>query len=93
MILSHWSPSLNVRATDPRHAGSPIASAFSTDLSDEAYYKSDKVKVWAFGHTHYNCYFTVQREGGIGPLRLLANQRGYYFAQAKGFNGEMVIEI
>jgi len=93
MILSHWSPSLDVHAIDPRHVGSRITRAFSTDLSDEACYKSDKVKVWAFGHTHYNCDFTVLREGCAGPLRLLANQRGYYFAQAEGFDGEKIVEV
>lgn len=93
VIFSHWSPSLDVRAIDQRHTGSAITSAFSTELSKEACFKSDKVKVWAFGHTHYNCDFTVQREGGAGPLRLLANQRGYYFAQAEGFDGEKIVEV
>jgi hypothetical protein len=30
---------------------------------------------------------------GAGPLRLLANQRGYYFAQADGFDGEKTVEV
>ncbi|RMD39640.1 hypothetical protein DV735_g5479, partial [Chaetothyriales sp. CBS 134920] len=93
MIFSHWSPSLDPRALDPRHAQSPITPAFSTDLSEEVCFKSDKVKVWAFGHTHYNCDFTVQRTGNVEPLRLLANQRGYYFAQAEGFDGEKIVNI
>ena len=93
MIFSHWSPSLDVRSIEPKHAGSPISSAFSTELSSEGCFKSDKVKVWAFGHTHYNCDFTVDREGGAGPGRLLANQRGYYFAQAEGFDGEKTVEV
>ena len=93
MIFSHWSPSLDVRAIEPRHAGSPIASAFSTELSEEACFKSDKVKVWAFGHTHYNCDFTLEREGGAGSLRLLANQRGYYFAQAEGYDEKKTVEV
>ncbi|KAI9841436.1 MAG: hypothetical protein M1837_000712 [Sclerophora amabilis] len=93
MIFSHWTPSLDARATKPRHTGSPIRSAFSTELSDEACFKSDKVKVWAFGHTHYNCDFLVERESGAGQLRLLANQRGYYFAQAEGYDGEKTVEV
>ena len=93
MIFSHWSPSLDGRAIDPRHSKSPITTAFSTDLSEEACFKSDKVRVWAFGHTHYNCDFVVEREGGAGSLRLLANQRGYYFAQAEGFDGEKIVEV
>jgi hypothetical protein len=93
IIFSHWSPSRDVRAIDPRHAGSPISSAFSTELCGEACFKSDKVKLWAFGHTHFNCNFTVERASHAGPLRLLANQRGYYFAQAEGFDAEKTVEI
>jgi predicted phosphodiesterase len=93
VILSHWSPSKDARSIDPRHAASPITSAFSTDLSNQVCFKNAKVKVWAFGHTHYNCDFTVTREGNAGPLRLLANQRGYYFAQAEGFDGEKTIHL
>ncbi|KAH6886366.1 Metallo-dependent phosphatase-like protein [Thelonectria olida] len=80
MIFTHWSPSIDSRAIDPRHLGSSITSAFSTDTSKEICFRSDKVKLWAFGHTHYNCDFVVERGDGAGPLRLLANQRGYYFA-------------
>ncbi|KAK1770116.1 Metallo-dependent phosphatase-like protein [Phialemonium atrogriseum] len=93
MIFSHWSPSKDARAIEPRHAESPITSAFATDLSGQACFKSDKIKVWAFGHTHYNCDFEVERENGAGPLRLLANQRGYYFAQAEGYDGEKTVEL
>lgn len=93
MIFSHWSPSLDVRVSDPRHARSPIKSAFQTELSDDACFKSDTVKVWAFGHTHYNCDVTVERGGGAGNLRLLANQRGYYHAQAEGYDGEKTVEV
>ncbi|KAK3371705.1 Metallo-dependent phosphatase-like protein [Lasiosphaeria ovina] len=91
VILSHWSPSMDARAADPRHAASPITSGFATDLSTEPCFKSSKVKVWAFGHTHYNCDFLVER--GLGPLRLVTNQRGYYFDQARGFDGQKTIEL
>lgn len=87
MIFTHWSPSRDTRAVDPKHATSSIASAFATDLSGEKCFQSRKVKIWAFGHTHYNCDFTVERGNGAGFLRLLTNQRGYYFAQADGYDG------
>lgn len=92
VVLSHWGPSRDERATEPRHAGSTIQSAFTTDLAGEVCFKSDKVKVWAFGHTHYNCDFEVQREGA-GPLRVVTNQRGYYHAQAEGYDMDKVIEL
>ena len=94
VILSHWSPSRDPRSINPRHITSPTISGFSTDLSDQICFRSDKVKVWAFGHTHYNCDFTVERQDDdAGPLRLLTNQRGYYFAQSEGYDGEKTIEL
>lgn len=87
MIFSHWSPSVDARAVDPRHVRNPIGSAFSTELSGEECFRNGRVRLWAFGHTHYNCDFMVERDEA-SPLRLLANQRGYYFAQAEGFDGE-----
>ncbi|TDZ53110.1 Uncharacterized protein CTRI78_v007187 [Colletotrichum trifolii] len=89
-IFSHWSPSRDAHATDPRHVNSPITPGFATDLSAEICFKSTNVKVWAFGHTHYNCDFTVERESGV-PLRLLANQRGCYFSQAEGFDEGKIV--
>ncbi len=93
MIFTHWSPSTDAPAIDPRHATSSITSAFSTDLSEEKCFQSEKVEIWAFGHTHYNCDFVVERKEGAGPLRLLTNQRGYYFAQADGYDGEKTVDI
>lgn len=93
VILSHWSPSKDTRAIEPRHVGSSIASAFSTDLSREPCYRSDKVKACAFGHTHYNCDFLAETQLRRMPLRLVTNQRGYYFAQANGFEGGKTIEV
>ncbi|KAK3899335.1 hypothetical protein C8A05DRAFT_37057 [Staphylotrichum tortipilum] len=92
VVLTHWMPTRDERATEPRHAGSRITSGFSTDLSGERCFASGRVKVWAFGHTHYNCDFVVER-GEAGPLRLVANQRGYYFSQTEGFDGEKTIEV
>ncbi|OHE96961.1 calcineurin-like phosphoesterase [Colletotrichum orchidophilum] len=93
VIFSHWNPSRDGRSIDPRFAQSPITSGFATDLSGELCFRSKNVKIWAFGHTHYNCDFRVERGGGAEPLRLIANQRGYYFQQAAGFDGTKVIEM
>lgn len=86
IILTHWAPSTDPLSTDARHIGSAINCAFSTDLSEQACFKSGRVRVWAFGHTHYNCDFEVQRKGSAGRIRLVTNQRGYSFAQAAGFD-------
>ncbi|KAG5946658.1 hypothetical protein E4U53_006537 [Claviceps sorghi] len=93
LILTHWSPSRVSDAVDPKHAGSPVTSGFSTDLVDERCFRSAKVKVWAFGHTHYNCDVETERGGGAGKIRLLANQRGYYFSQADGFDAGKTVRL
>ncbi|KAK0635118.1 Metallo-dependent phosphatase-like protein [Bombardia bombarda] len=92
-IFSHWSPSLDARAIEPKHAGSSISTAFSTDLSKERCFKSGNVRLWAFGHTHHNCDFVADRDDGAGPLRIMANQRGYYFAQSEGFDVGKTVEV
>ncbi|GAB0134035.1 hypothetical protein EsDP_00002421 [Epichloe bromicola] len=93
IILTHWSPSRLPGVVDPKHMRSPITSGFSTNLVNERCFNSTKVKVWAFGHTHYNCDIKIERGSGAGMLRLLANQRGYYFAQADGFDVEKTIPL
>lgn len=93
VILTHWSPTLDPRANDPRHAGSSITSGFSTDLSGEVCMMAKKVAVWASGHTHFNFDFRMERVEGRRTMRMLANQRGYYFSQAAGFDPEKVIEL
>lgn len=92
-IFSHWSPSVDRRSIDQQRAASKITCGFATDLSREACFKSSRVKTWAFGHTHFNCDFLVDREGDAAPLRLVTNQRGYYFAQAIGFDQGKVLEL
>ncbi|KAI2467811.1 Ser/Thr protein phosphatase superfamily [Annulohypoxylon bovei var. microspora] len=89
VILTHHSPTLDERATDPKHLKSPIQSGFATDLGSEPCWLSDIVKVWAFGHTHFNCDFEDEKTG----KRVIANQRGYYFSQSTGFVDNKVIVI
>ncbi|KAF7198641.1 hypothetical protein HII31_00380 [Pseudocercospora fuligena] len=92
VIPTHWSPTVDSRSIDPRHAGSSIVAGFSTDLKQQPCFLSENVVLWAFGHTHYKCDFAHERENA-SPIRLVTNQRGYYFAQAQGFDPEKVIEL
>ncbi|KAK2745545.1 hypothetical protein FQN57_003670 [Myotisia sp. PD_48] len=89
IILTHYCPSVDGKVIDPAHAKSKISSGFMTDLSDEQCWRSGSVKVWAFGHTHFNCDFEDSETG----IRAVTNQRGYYFAQSKGFDEEKVISV
>lgn len=92
MIFTHWCPSRDARAVEPQYANSPIISAFSTDLSREECFRNDRVKLWAFGHTHYNCDFMVMRDMA-SPLRLVTNQKGYYFAPAGGYDANKTVPM
>ncbi|ERS96504.1 hypothetical protein HMPREF1624_07420 [Sporothrix schenckii ATCC 58251] len=97
VIVSHWSPTGDARARDPRHGAArddALASAFATDLLDDPCFRSPRVCAWAFGHTHYNCDFLVARDTiGAPPIRLLANQRGYAGAGAPKFDPAKVLLI
>jgi predicted phosphodiesterase len=89
IILTHYSPTVDTRAVDPKHMNSNISSGFMSDLSGEICFSSKQVAIWAFGHTHFNCDF----EHETTRTRLVTNQRGYYFSQADGFNLGKVVEI
>ena len=87
VILTHYCPTKDLRTIDPAHGNSNISSGFSTDLTDHECWKSPSVKLWAFGHTHFNCDFKEREK------RIFSNQRGYYFAQAASFREREVIEM
>ncbi|KAJ5578498.1 uncharacterized protein N7459_007462 [Penicillium hispanicum] len=91
VIFTHHSPVAgDMRANDPKHANSPLSSGFATDLSTQECWKTPRVRLWAFGHTHYNAHFTEEEETG---KLVISNQRGYYFRQADGFDPEKAVHI
>ena len=85
-ILTHHSPTTAPESIDPKYAAGTIASAFATDLSSEPCWKSQNVKLWAFGHTHFNCDFLDVHT----KKRVVTNQRGYYVEQVAGFDVQRV---
>ncbi|PGG95218.1 hypothetical protein AJ79_10184 [Helicocarpus griseus UAMH5409] len=89
VIFTHHSPCIDERTIDPRHAGSNRSSGFMSDLSKEACWTSKNVKIWAYGHTHFNCDFEDSATG----KRVVANQRGYYFSQSSGFGEGKIIQL
>jgi len=89
VVMTHYAPTDDARAIDPKHKSSPLSSGFMTDLSQELCFASERVAVWAFGHTHFNCDF----EHETHQTRLVTNQRGYYFAQSKGFDPGKTVEL
>ena len=87
LVFTHHSPCNDPRANDPRHKNSEVTSGFVTDLGDQECWRNPAVKLWAFGHTHFNCDFWDENTG----KRVAANQKGYYsfpqetFAMKKAF--------
>ncbi|EEP77832.1 predicted protein [Uncinocarpus reesii 1704] len=91
VILTHHSPIIDdPRVIDPAHADSPILSGFATNMKGEECWKNANVIMWTFGHTHFNCDFTVDDEKATRK-RIFSNQRGYYFKQAAGFDVTNVV--
>jgi hypothetical protein len=88
VVLTHYSPTVDVRASDPRHQASPITSGFATDLRVATCWRSRDVKLWAFGHTHFNCEFVDDST----DKRVFTNQRGYYASQSQAFMADTVVE-
>ncbi|KAJ4306315.1 hypothetical protein N0V88_001115 [Collariella sp. IMI 366227] len=42
VIFSHWNPTMDGRAADPRHVGSRITSGFATELARESCFKEQQ---------------------------------------------------
>jgi len=90
-IFTHYSPTNSTLANDPEHLEDSrgVQTAFVTDLEREVCWTSPSVKLWAFGHTHFNCDFV---DPGTGK-RVVANQRGYGREDAFDFDSEKVVSI
>ncbi|KAH7035629.1 uncharacterized protein B0I36DRAFT_239951 [Microdochium trichocladiopsis] len=104
VIFTHHCPTLDDRAIDPQHRGSPLTAGFASDLSKQPCVTTNTtatnkgiVKLWAFGHTHYNCDFVDDDDGGGGEaksgIRFYTNQRGYYHRQSPGYQEDKVVEV
>lgn len=89
IIFTHYSPTTAPEANDPRHLKdlSGVRSAFVTDLSAESCWIAPAVKLWAFGHTHFNCSFVDESTG----KRVLTNQKGHARSGIEGFDVEKVV--
>ncbi|KAI9682146.1 MAG: hypothetical protein M1817_000200 [Caeruleum heppii] len=85
----HLKLTSRIYATDPRHAKGLLTSGFATDLSHQECLRNERVAVWLFGHTHFNCDFVDPVSG----TRLVTNQRGYSSDEAVGFEEIKVIAL
>ena len=84
VVMTHHAPTKQ-GTSNPLYEGSPTGSAFATEMVGGACW-TPQVKVWMYGHTHWNC--DVVREG----VRIVSNQRGYKNG-SPGFELVKVIEV
>ncbi|KAK1998789.1 hypothetical protein LX36DRAFT_680801 [Colletotrichum falcatum] len=89
VVFTHHGPTENSRAVAPLHADSDIRSGFSTDLRGQPCWENAQVKLWAFGHTHYNCGFVDEETG----KRICTNQKGYSDGTLVAFREGNVVRI
>lgn len=104
-IFTHHSPCSAKEATRPKHRNSEVSSGFVTNLEREECWMNPRVKMWAFGHTHFNCDFEDKVDGETGietstetstgtrTKRVVANQKGYYLLPERDFNGGKLFEV
>ncbi|KAH0581699.1 hypothetical protein J132_00641 [Termitomyces sp. J132] len=85
VVFTHHAPTKDGTG-DPKFNDGPTNSAFVTELTGEECWESGKIKLWAFGHTHWCCDFHKQ------GTRVYANQRGYGEGR-DDYDGGKVIEL
>jgi predicted phosphodiesterase len=73
IVVTHHAP-CNHGTSRPEHAGSPLSSAFSTDLSRII---NAPIHTWVYGHTHHSA------RQFVNGVRLVSNQRGYATGSGK----------
>ncbi len=68
LIVTHHAPTMK-GTSKPSDVGSPLSSAFATDLLPARRFAD--AQCWVFGHTHFSTEFKRRR------MQLVSNQRGY----------------
>lgn len=84
VVMTHHAPTV-AGTSDPKYVGGPTNSAFATELVGGPCWSAN-VKLWMFGHTHWN--LDTVRNG----VHVLSNQRGYGDGAA-GFDPVRTVDL
>lgn len=85
IIMTHHVPLMNLG--HPRHAASPLKSAFSSDLYNFIKANTDVISYWFYGHDHFST------KKIIDTTTIMSNQMGYEGEESMThFNHDLVIE-
>ncbi|KAF8453180.1 Ser/Thr protein phosphatase superfamily protein [Terfezia claveryi] len=90
LVATHHSPTY-WKCSKPQHEGRDLSSAFCTELlfTGNINEGSEKIAVWAFGHTHFCTDYICPRK-----VRIVANQRGYWISSEDNrFDPGFVLEV
>jgi len=96
VILTHHTPSF-WGTSHPSYGGDPqlvpgddgnrwMNCCFSTNL-EEFIQLNPHIKLWGFGHTHFNNDFLLHQ------TRIVSNQRGYRFGPNEFYNPAFVVHV
>jgi Icc-related predicted phosphoesterase len=80
VVVTHHAPSLEGTSAQ-RNSGSPLESAFATDLDHLV--RRPCVRAWIHGHTHHS----------HESKKLVANQRGYGGGEITGFDAAKFVDL
>lgn len=88
VVLSHHAPSM--RSVAGEFEGSPLNSAFATDL--EGMMKAPPVVAWLHGHTHRAVRYTLHPREGHEVL-VASNPMGYPGEPNTGYDHDFVVDM
>lgn len=83
IVLTHYAPSM-VGTSDPAFEGKLTNHGFATNLSSMF---QPNIRLWAFGHTHYQCDYLHQ------GTRIVTNARGYTTKERVGYQPDKVYTL
>ena len=92
IIMSHHCPTKDSRARNVHFPDSPMSFGFATDLSEHRCWTSPQVSIWAWGHTHWNCDFEVDRPCGRN-FKCFTNQKGYFRNPQDSYDAGVMIDL
>ena len=85
VILSHHAPTS--RLCLPWQVKQDKASEYDS-CTDLEYLMKDNVKLWGFGHTHFNCDQIINH-----TTRVVSNQLGYVRRTNPSFDGSLILDL
>lgn len=88
VILTHHAPLMKGTSSPVYETGSLTQHGFATDLSRLL---GGNIKMWAFGHTHWQCDFYFS--GNVNGTRIVTNARGYSGNERFRYNPSKVFDL